>query len=194
MSGSDRADAIHRSGEERLRRLLEVEAVAVMFFDPAGTMVDANGVFQRLTGYSFEDIEGGYLSWQNLTPQEWLPESELQMAQFRRTGRIGPYEKEYLCKDGSRTWMLIAGRALENGHFVKIGVDIAEHKRTALALRRSEERHSYLLSFSDALRRLSTPPRPEIRGLPVHLPACRRRQCHVLRTRRGGLHRNGRPS
>ena len=35
------------------------------------------------------------------------------------TGRFGPYEKEYLLKDGSRRWMLFAGRDL--GGFLEAG-------------------------------------------------------------------------
>ena len=32
------------------------------------------------------------------------------MDRLAATGRLGPYEKEYLLKNGSRRWMLFAGR------------------------------------------------------------------------------------
>ena len=47
-----RAGAAVRKSEERLRRVLETDAVGVLFFDEAGTLIDANEVFLRMTGYT----------------------------------------------------------------------------------------------------------------------------------------------
>lgn len=122
-----------RASEERLRRVLETEAVGVLFFNHDGTLIGANEVFLRSTGWSLEDIESGSLDWRRLTPPEWVDDSEAQMRLLAETGRIGPYEKEYLHKDGSRSWMLLAGRDLGDGTVVEFAIDISARKQAEAA-------------------------------------------------------------
>jgi two-component system CheB/CheR fusion protein len=45
------------------------------------------------------------------------------------SGLIGPYEKEYLRKDGSRCWMLFAGRKLDDSTTAEYCIDISARKR-----------------------------------------------------------------
>ena len=40
-----------RQSERKLQRALETDAVAVLFFDHHGTLIGANEVFIRMTGY-----------------------------------------------------------------------------------------------------------------------------------------------
>lgn len=118
-----------QASEERLRKVLETDAVGVLFFRPAGAVVDANNAFLHMTGFSRRDIIDGRLSWQALTPDEWHAVSLEQLEQMHQTGRIGPYEKEYLRKDGTRRWMLFAGRRLEPDLLVESCIDISDRKR-----------------------------------------------------------------
>ncbi|MFI5911965.1 chemotaxis protein CheB [Dactylosporangium sp. NPDC051541] len=123
------ADEAMRASEERLRRVLETERVGVLFFDQSGTLVDANDVFLRMVGYTRAEVDQRLLRWQDLTPPEWMPTSEEQMAVLEATGRIGPYQKEYFCKDGSRRWMLFAGRDLGDGNISEFCIDITDLKK-----------------------------------------------------------------
>ncbi|KLK93526.1 hypothetical protein AA309_08940 [Microvirga vignae] len=125
-----------RASEERLRRVLETEAVGVMFFNYEGTLIGANDVFLKITGWSRQEVESGNLDWRRMTPPEWVAASEAQMKDLAGTGRIGPYEKEYLRKDGSRSWMLFAGRDLGDGTIVEFAVDISARKQAEEAARR----------------------------------------------------------
>jgi PAS domain S-box-containing protein len=118
------------ASRERLRRVLETDAVGVIFFDEgSGTLIDANDVFLRMTGYSREEVKGRLLTWRDMTPPEWVRTSEEQMALLEQTGRLGPYEKEYVLKDGSRAWLMFAGRSLGDGTAVEYCVDISDRKR-----------------------------------------------------------------
>jgi PAS domain S-box-containing protein len=126
--------------EQRLKRVLETDAVGVLFFNYDGFVVDANDAFLRMTGYSRDAIAQGKLHWRTMTPEEWVPASEEQMERFAATGRIGPYEKEYFLADGTRRWMLFAGRDLGDGTIAEYCLDITEGKRAAEALR--EEGHN----------------------------------------------------
>lgn len=147
-----RAHDALRASERRLQRVLETDAVAVLFFTTEGVLIGANDVFLRMTGYSRSKVEAGTMTWRDMTPPEYHAESQAQMDLFAETGRIGPYEKEYLRKDGSRSWLLFAGRDLGDGTIVEFGVDIDDRKRVESALRESEMRfREFGENSSDAL-------------------------------------------
>jgi PAS domain S-box-containing protein len=124
-----RAEAALRASEERLRKILETDAVGVILFDKEGTVVDCNEVFLRMTGHSREEVAARELTWRRMTPPEWVEDSEAQMARLEETGRLGPYEKEYFRKDGSRAWMMFAGQDLGDGTIVEYCIDISDRKR-----------------------------------------------------------------
>ena len=125
--------------EVRLKRVLETDAVGVIFFNYAGVVVDANDVFLRMMGYTREEIAAGDFTWRTFTPSEWVPASEEQMRKCADTGRMGPYEKEYILKDGTRRWMLFAGRDLADGTIAEYCIDISDRKRAEEALLRNEK-------------------------------------------------------
>jgi PAS domain S-box-containing protein len=130
-----------RESLERLKRVLEVETVGVMFWDlNTSCMVDANDAFLKLMGYSRSEVEARELTWQKLTPPEYLEVSRAEIRKFQATGRVGPYEKEYFRKDGTRQWLLFAGSSLGNNQCVEFCVDISDRKKTEAALRETEAR------------------------------------------------------
>lgn len=132
-------EALRRS-EQRLQRVLETDAVGVLFFNRTGSVIQANDVFLGMTGYTREQIEHRELTWRRMTPPEWIEASEAQLERFAQTGRIGPYEKEYFMADGSRRWMLFAGRDLGDGTIAEYCVDIHDRKETEQALRDAQQR------------------------------------------------------
>lgn len=119
-----------RKREEWIKNVLETDAVGVLFFDQAsGTLVDANNAFLKMAGYDRKQVDAGALTWRDMTPEEWVEVSERQMEKLSATGLIGPYEKEYLHKDGSRSWMVFTGRSLGNGTVIEYCFDISDHIR-----------------------------------------------------------------
>lgn len=130
-----------RAGEERLRRMINVDGVGVLVFAlPEGRLVGANDHFLRMSGYTRAEVEAGGLTWRALTPPEYVAVSEEQMAGFARTGRIGPYEKEYFRKDGSRAWMVFAGASLGDGTAVEYCIDVGDRKRAEEQLRDADRK------------------------------------------------------
>src|SRR5580658_3209287 len=153
---NSRVNRALRQSEQRLKRVLETEAVGVIFFNLDGFVIDANDVFLRMTGYTRDDIATGQLHWRPLTPPEFVAASEAQMERFAETGRIGPYEKEYILKDGTRRWMLFAGRALGDGTIAEYCIDITDRRRAEEALNKSERYFRALVSAtSDVVFRIS---------------------------------------
>lgn len=128
-----------RQREERLQKMINIDAVGVLFFDRAGTMVDCNDAFLTMTGYSREEVTAGKYHWRDMTPPEYIEISQQQLEQFSRSGRIGPYEKEYFRKDGSRMWMLFAGADLGDGTIIEYCLDISAHKAAEEAVRRQSD-------------------------------------------------------
>lgn len=125
------SEAALRESHERLKKVLEVETVGVMFWDLAtGCMTDANDTFLKMMGYSRREVEARELTWQKLTPPEYMEVSLAEIRKFQATGRVGPYEKEYFCKDGTRQWLLFAGSSLGGNACVEFCVDIADRKKS----------------------------------------------------------------
>lgn len=124
------AEQALRASHERLKKVLEVETVGVMFWDlTTGCMTDANDTFLNLMGYRRSEVEAGELTWQKLTPPEYVDASLAEIRKFQETGRVGPYEKEYLRKDGTRQWFVFAGSSLGDNTCVEFCVDIGERKK-----------------------------------------------------------------
>ncbi|MCC6392775.1 MAG: response regulator [Bryobacterales bacterium] len=141
-----RATVALRASEERLRQVLETDAIGLLFFDHTGTIIEANDVFLKMTGHTRTEVQRRELTWRRMTPPEWIEISGQQLAKLAATGRIGPYEKEYFLKDGSRRWMMFAGRDLGDGTISEYCVDITEHKKAETALHESEERFRALMN------------------------------------------------
>jgi two-component system CheB/CheR fusion protein len=118
-----------RASEERLGRMLSVAVVGVLIFDSEGRMVDCNEAYLKMSGFTKEEIASKKLTWRMLTPPEYVESSEQQQAKLAETGFIGPYEKEYLRKDGSRVWMLFVGASLGDGTLIEYCIDVSDRKR-----------------------------------------------------------------
>jgi two-component system CheB/CheR fusion protein len=142
----------------------------LLFALPEGRLVAANDYFLRMFGYTRAEVEQGALTWRSLTPPEYVAVSEEQLAGLAATGRVGPYEKEYLRKDGSRSWMVLAGASLGDGTVVKYGIDVSDRKRAEEALREADRRKDeFLAMLGHELRNPLAP----LRGA---MEALRRRQ------------------
>ncbi|HEY2049993.1 MAG TPA: PAS domain S-box protein [Caulobacteraceae bacterium] len=141
-----REDAL-RASQSRLQRVIETESVGILFFSPEGVVLDANEAFLRMIGWPREDALDGRLDWRALTPREWWPRAEDNVARLAREGRLGPHERPYLTRDGARRWMLFSGHNLGDGTNVGYALDISERKRAGDALRESEARFR---GFGDA--------------------------------------------
>jgi two-component system, chemotaxis family, CheB/CheR fusion protein len=139
------AEDASRETEARLRRAIQIESVGVFFFHVDGPITEANDAFLQLSGYTREDLKNGLVRWDRMTPEEWMALTREEMDRFRRTGKIGPYEKQYIRKDGTRWWGLFTGTRLGENLGVEYVLDISDRKSAEQALRRSEERFRVLV-------------------------------------------------
>jgi PAS domain S-box-containing protein len=154
ISERKRAEDAVRAGAERLQRMINVDAVGVMTLTDEGRLIGSNDAFLKMMDYSREDVESGRLHWRDITPSEFIQTTERQMKQLAETGRVGPYEKELIRKDGSRIWMVIAGASLGDGTFIKYCIDILDRKRIESALRESQQQLTEELRAMERLHEL----------------------------------------
>jgi diguanylate cyclase (GGDEF)-like protein/PAS domain S-box-containing protein len=163
------ADKQLRDNEERYRASFEQAAVGILHTSFEGRIMRCNRRFAEIVGYAPEEVAG--LSFQEITPPGDRPPSSSALEKL--TSGIVPkfsFEKRYVCKDGSLTWVNLTitiqrdceGRPL---HFITMVQDINDCKRAEsqlaaaqLSLKKSEERYRTAFQMSlDAvnLNRLS---------------------------------------
>ncbi len=115
--GRDISDRIEmeqklETSEKDLRMLFEQSPIGLRLCTLDGQIVQANPAYARITGYSAEEIL--QLNVLNMTPTDYAEqEHEELLAQLNKTGSFGPYEKEYIHKDGHLVPVRINGILLE---------------------------------------------------------------------------------
>ena len=127
-----------------LANLVEASSQAFGVGYPDGRLGLINLAFERLTGYSGEELRS--IDWAGtLTPPEWLEIERQKLDELHRTGVPVRYEKEYLRKDGTRVPIELfvhlvkdaEGKPLYYYSFIN---DITGRRRAEDALRESEDR------------------------------------------------------
>lgn len=86
-------------GETALRDLFESSPVGLNLCTMEGLWLESNPAFLDIIGYSREEADGGLTYWQ-LTPRKYDADEAAQLESLRVHGRYGPYEKEFVRKDG----------------------------------------------------------------------------------------------
>ncbi|WP_404398526.1 PAS domain S-box protein [Idiomarina loihiensis] len=141
-------EAIENS-ESRLRGLFKLSPIGIALNDyETGKFIDLNDALLAPTGYTREEFIS--LSYWDITPRDY-EEAELEhLEALANTGRYGPFEKEYIRKDGSRYPVLLNGMVVydDNGRKLiwSIIEDISERKRN------EEIKNAFVSTVSHELR------------------------------------------
>jgi PAS domain S-box-containing protein len=127
--------------EAKIRRLVDANIIGIHIWNLEGEIVEANGAFLRMLGYSREDLFSGPMRWAELTPAEWSDRDQHAVAEIVSTGIFQPFEKEYFRKDGSRVPVLIGGVVFEGSgnEGVAFVLDLSEQKRAEGERKTAEE-------------------------------------------------------
>lgn len=96
-----------------------------------GQFIEFNPEFERMFGYSGDELS--ILTYRDFTPPEYTEADQQQLATALQQGRYGPYEKQYIHKNGHLIPVLLNGVVIESpdgDHFVWTFIqDISERKR-----------------------------------------------------------------
>jgi PAS domain S-box-containing protein len=79
-----------KRAEERLRRALDAPTVGVLFFRLDGLIVDANPAFERMSGYTAEELRG-LPDWMAITVPEHREATARVAAELAQRGETAPY-------------------------------------------------------------------------------------------------------
>jgi len=122
-----------RVSEARFRHLFTSGIIGIIITDTSGAIYEANDAFLRVIGYSREELNGGRISWAEITPQKWRSTDEAAIAELARTGAAGPWEKEYIRKDGSIASVIVGVALVEAGRSVAFVLDLSAQRQAESA-------------------------------------------------------------
>jgi len=126
--------------EQYNRLLFELSPIGLALCRMDGCLVDINPAYCSIIGRSVEDTMS--LSYWDITPEKYGDQELAQLESLKVTGGYGPYEKEYLHKDGHLVPVRLQGLILQKDgeKFIWSSVeDISERKKTEQTLVRNEQ-------------------------------------------------------
>lgn len=119
-----------RESESYNRTLFEESTIGLLLCDMQGKVVDANPAFAAIVGRTVEEAQK--LTLWGITPDKFADDEQAQLESLERYGRYGPYEKEYIHKDGHLVPVRLTGRILlkDGKKYIWSSVeDIADYKK-----------------------------------------------------------------
>ena len=89
------------------RMLFETSPIGLALTDMQGNLIDSNPAYHNIIGYTRDEIEN--LTYWDITPKDYEDQENQQLESLQKTGRYGPYEKEYIHKSGAKIPVLLNG-------------------------------------------------------------------------------------
>ncbi|GHO90334.1 hypothetical protein KSF_003820 [Reticulibacter mediterranei] len=126
-----------RESQERTSSLMNSTIIGVTIIE-GEQIIDANDTFLRMTGYDRDDLHAGRLNWMRITPSEYLARTLEAHQELSSHQSMTPYEKEYLCRDGSRLPVLVGGAILEHHPHQAIAFVLDNSARKELEQRKDD--------------------------------------------------------
>ena len=143
------------SREHFLAQLVRDASVAVGVGYPDGRLGLVNDAFEKLTGYSQEELQK--ISWNNiLTPSEYSEYENAKLAEVNQTKKPIRYEKEYIRKDGSRVPIELTVNPFldEEGNvtsYFSFIMDITDRKKAEKILSKKQDELQTIIDSSQGL-------------------------------------------
>ena len=135
-----------RRTEHQLSALVESNGVGVISGHET-IITEANDAFLDLLGLERDDVARG-LDYRSITAREWLDADERAAALADEDGRFGPYEKEFVHRDGHHVPVRIVGAGLaydEHGRWFSLVEDLSASRAAEADRHTSEARYRSLV-------------------------------------------------
>ncbi len=126
----ERADDALRESNRYNRNLFNTSTVGLMLCGMDGALIDVNQACADIIGHTIEDMLK--LTYWDITPEEYASQEQKQLEDLVTLGGYGPYEKEYIHKDGHRVPVRLSGKIILKDKIPYIWSfieDITERKR-----------------------------------------------------------------
>ncbi len=122
------------------RLLFERSPIGLALCRQDGSFVDVNSAYVTIIGRSVEETMN--MGFMEITPEKYQDQDQAQLVILDKTGHYGPYEKQYIHKDGHLVDVRLRGRIIEKDGDKLIWSsveDITEWKQAELARQRNEQ-------------------------------------------------------
>jgi PAS domain S-box-containing protein len=96
--------------DEKLRTFYELSPLGILLTDIHGNFLDSNNKFELICGYTKDELKE--FSFLTLIQDEAKINIATQLETVKKTRKYGPYEKEYIRKDGSLVPVRVNGALL----------------------------------------------------------------------------------
>lgn len=135
--------------EKLLKSFFDLSPIGIALNDfETGVFLDVNHKVVEPTGYTKEEFLA--LSYWDITPRKYQKYEEEALQQLKEKGRYGPYQKEYIRKDGTLYPVLLNGILVEDIFGKKriwsVIEDISEKVAKEKMLRESKEKFETLVT------------------------------------------------
>lgn len=130
-----------KESEKYNRMLFEQSAIGLLLTSLDGKLIDINKACANIIGRTIEEAKT--LTYWDITPEKYQNQEQQQLESLSKTGRYGPYEKEYIHKDGHLVPVRLQGLIIDRNKekYIWSSVeDITESKQAEENLRESEYR------------------------------------------------------
>ncbi len=130
-----------KESEEYNRTLFTETSMGLVLTKMDGQLVDINPASANIIGRTIEECLK--LTYWELTPEKYNDQEQLQLESLKTKGIYGPYEKEYIHKDGHLVPVRLQGKIIERQgvKYIWSSVeDITEAKKAQILLNESEEK------------------------------------------------------
>lgn len=128
-----------RENENFSRLLFEQSAIGLSLTSLDGRLIDANTTFSNIIGRTLAETKA--LNYWDITPEKYKDQEQKQLDSLTKTGRYGPYEKEYIHKNGHLVPVRLQGLIIErnNEKIVWSSVEDISEKKMAEAKSREKD-------------------------------------------------------
>ena len=133
------AEIAQRESEKYNRTLFEKSPIGLFLCEMHGKLVDVNPAFAAIIGRTVEETLN--LTFWEITPEKYLIQELERLESLEKSGRYGPYEKEYYHKDGHLVSVRLSGLIIEKNSkrlILSSVEDITARKMAEDALQKSE--------------------------------------------------------
>ncbi|WP_158240694.1 EAL domain-containing protein [Telmatospirillum siberiense] len=119
-----------RLREARLRSMFEFLPLGLVRTGEDGRFLEANHAFLKMLGYSMDELSA-LTNW-DITPERHRHDDAMLMAELRLKRRYGPYDKDYVRKDGRSVAVRLSGTLITESSgetsIWSIVEDLGEHR------------------------------------------------------------------
>jgi PAS domain S-box-containing protein len=126
-----------RQSQARINFLMNSSIIGI-FVSEEDQIVEANETYLRMTGFTREDLSAGSISWLRMTAPEYTAQTQQARQELAVSQHATRYEKEYICKDGSRLPVVVGAVALRLDPLQVIGFVLDNSARKELEQRKDD--------------------------------------------------------